>query len=56
MGDSLYDFQEKDTLKDVVFKYAGNKKAGLINDIEAMFGKKGMRAFESLCRLGYVIV
>ena len=55
-GSSIYDFQENDTLKDVVFKYAGNKEAGLIKDIETMFGKKGMESFESLRRLGYVIV
>lgn len=53
-GNSFKDFEEGDTLKDVVFKYAGNKECGLVDDIETMFGKKGLKALESLARLGYI--
>ena len=53
-GNTFEDFEEGDTLKDVVFKYAGNKECGLIDDIRTRFGKKGLKALESLARLGYI--
>lgn len=39
-GNAPIDFEEGDTLKDVVFKYAGNKESGLVYDIGTKFGKK----------------
>lgn len=55
-GNSIVDFEEDDTLRDVVFKYAANKKSGLVSDVEKMFGKKGLESFESLRSVGYVEV
>ena len=38
----LQDFEEGDTLTDVLNKFINNKSNGLVKDIEKMFGKKGM--------------
>lgn len=48
------DYEEGDSLFDVVFKYVGNKKVGLEKDIEEKFGKEGIKKLRSLQRLGYV--
>ena len=41
-GSKLQDFEEGDTLTDVLNKFINNKNNGLVKDIEKMFGKKGM--------------
>ncbi len=53
-GISLYDYEDGDTLGDIVFKYVGNKKSGLHKDIETKFGKKGLEQLNRFGRMGYV--
>ena len=53
-GNGLLDYEENDKLRDVVFKYAGNRNSGLVDDIEAKFGKRGVEELEHLYLLGYV--
>ena len=53
-GNAPLEYEEGDTMFDVVFKYTGNKKAGLEKDIEAKFGEEGIKKLHSLQRLGYV--
>ena len=45
-GSKLQDFEEGDTLTDVLNKFINNKNNGLVKDIEKMFGKKGMAKLE----------
>ena len=52
-GNSLYDFEDGDTLSDIVLKFMGNKKSGLVKDIETKFGKKGLEQLNRLGRMGY---
>ncbi len=53
-GNAPLEYEEGDSLLYVVFKYIGNKKAGLEKDIEAKFGEEGIKKLRSLQRLGYV--
>ena len=53
-GGGMYDYEENDRLRDVVFKYAGNKNSGLVDDIEVKFGKRGLEELERLARMGYI--
>ena len=46
MGNKLQDFEEGDTLSDVLNKFIENKGNGFIKDIETMFGKKGLAKLE----------
>lgn len=55
-GNAPLEYEEGDTMFDVVFKYIGNKKAGLEKDIEEKFGEEGIKKLRSLQRLGYVEV
>ena len=52
-GNSLYDYEENDTLSDILFKYIGNKKYGLVKNIESKFGKKGLEQLNRFGRMGY---
>ncbi len=53
-GISLYDYEEGDSLRKVVLKYAGNKESGLVKDVETKFGKKGLAELDKLYLQGYV--
>lgn len=55
-GNAPLEYEEGDTMFDVVFKYIANKKAGLEKDIETKFGEEGIKKLHSLQRLGYVEV
>ena len=55
-GNALYDYEDGDTLGDIVFKFMGNKKSGLVKDIETKFGKKGLEQLNRFGRMGYVNV
>lgn len=46
MGNKLQDFEESDTLSDVLNKFIENKGNGFVKDIETMFGKKGLAKLE----------
>jgi len=52
---SKHDYEEKDTLGDVLMKYVYNKKHRKEADIENMFGEKGMEQFNKYKAMGYVI-
>lgn len=52
-GISLYDYEEGDSLSDVVLKFMGNQKSGLVKGIETKFGKKGVEQLERFGRMGY---
>ena len=53
-GISLYDYEEGDSLKKVVLKYAGNKESGTVKEVETKFGKKGVEELDNLYLQGYV--
>ena len=53
-GNRLLDYEDNDKLRDVVFKYAGNKNAGLVGDIRAKFGQRGVEELERLYLSGLV--
>lgn len=50
------DYQPKDTLHEVMFKYLGNKNSGTTKEIKDVFGQKGAEHFEDFKILGYIDV
>jgi hypothetical protein len=43
IGKGKLDYEEKDSVKDLVHKYAYNQTSGTFNEIEEKFGKEGRR-------------
>ena len=48
------DYEESDSLNDVMFKYIWNKKSGKTSDIKEVFGQNGMEMFKIFKHQGYI--
>ena len=48
-----YDYEEKDTVKDLVHKYGCNNIRGTYDEIEEKFGQEGRRVAEIFRIIGY---
>jgi len=57
-GTGKYDYQSQDRLRDVILKYACNKKngCGTVKEIEDMFGSEGKSELTVLARMGYMSI
>ena len=53
-GVGLYDYEQKDRLRDVILKYGCNKKCGLVKDIEKLFGSNGVAELDVMSKMGYI--
>ena len=52
-GKNKLDYEEKDSVRDLVLKYAYNKKSGTYDEIEEKFGKEGLREADIYKVMGY---
>ena len=52
-GKGKLDYEEKDSMKDLVHKYAYNEKQGTYAQIEEKFGKEGVRIANIFKVMGY---
>jgi len=48
-----YDYDENDTLSDVMLKYMSNEKSGTYTDIQSKFGKLGVDQMDTFKAMGY---
>ena len=53
-GFGKFDYEPQDRLRDIILKYGCNKKAGLVKDIEKIFGSEGVSELEHLRKMGYI--
>ena len=53
-GFGKLDYEQNDRLRDIILKYAYNKKTGTIKEIEEMFGKEGVRELKSMHLMGLI--
>ena len=54
-GKNKLEYDEKDSIHDVILKYMYNKKFGKNCDIENKFGAEGLRELSIMRAMGYVI-
>ena len=52
-GNGKYDYEENDSIKDLVHKYAYNQKFGTLDEIEEKFGKEGRRIADIFKIIGF---
>jgi hypothetical protein len=52
-GNGKYDYEEKDSMKDLVMKYGCNEGSGTYAQIEEKFGKEGVRIADIFKIIGY---
>ena len=53
-GNGKLDYEEKDSIKDLVHKYAYNQEFGTFNEIEQKFGKEGRKVLDIFKVIGYL--
>lgn len=53
-GMGKFDYEEKDSINDLVLKYACNGSFGTVNEIEEKFGQEGKKAAEIFKFMGYL--
>ena len=53
-GMDKYDYEPGDRLRDVILKYAYNKKAGKTDEIRELFGESGVSELNVMARMGYI--
>ncbi len=53
-GKGKLDYEEKDSIKDLVHKYAYNQKFGTFDEIEQKFGKEGRRVSDIFKVIGFL--
>ncbi len=54
-GSSKFDYEEKDSIKDLVLKYGCNNVQGSYDEIEQKFGQEGIRVANIYKKIGYFI-
>lgn len=52
-GNGKFDYEENDTIKDLVHKYACNQRYGTYQEIEEKFGKEGLRVADIFKVIGF---
>ncbi len=53
-GQGKLDYEECDSVKDLVHKYTYNQKVGTFDEIEAKFGKEGLRVADIFKVMGFL--
>ena len=53
-GMNKFDFEQKDSLRDVILKYAYNKGSGKTEDIKKLFGQEGLSELKIMNKMGYI--
>ena len=53
-GKGKFDYEESDSIKDLVHKYAYNQKFGTFEEIEEKFGKEGRRVADIFKVMGFL--
>ena len=53
-GNEKLDYEENDSIKDLVHKYAYNQKRGTFSDIEEKFGQEGRKAADIFRIIGFL--
>lgn len=53
-GMGNFEYEPQDRLRDVLLKYAYNKRCGKTKEIEKLFGEEGLRELKIMQKMGYI--